>query len=208
MGLEADTLATRAKAPEERRALILRATIEVLLERGFAGTRVNDIAAAAGTSTGLVLYHFGSLAGAMAAALQMAEDEFHAELAEDLAAADTASAKLHCLIRHSAGDVRADAEWRLWLETWVRALHDEAIRSVRATHEERWRQALRAIIEEGIASGEFRTDDIEMSLDHLSALVDGLAVALSNHDRDMSIERFIAVCTAAARADLGADLVS
>lgn len=206
MGADVVTLATRAKAPEERRALILRATIDVLLERGFAGTRVNDIAAAAGTSTGLVLYHFGSLAGAMAAALQMAEDEFHAELAEDLAGSDSASAKLLCLLRHSAGDVRADAEWRLWLETWVRALHDEAIRSVRATHEDRWRQALRAIIDEGIASGEFRTDDIEMSLDHLSALVDGLAVALSNHDRGMTTERFIAVCIAAARADLGADL--
>ncbi len=203
---EAEGLAARTKAPEERRALILRATIDLLLERGFAGTRVHDIAAAAGTSTGLVLYHFGSLAGAMAAALQLAEDEFHAALERDLSTMQSASEKLLCILRHSAGDVRADAEWRLWLETWVRALHDDAIRTVRATHEERWRSALRRIIEEGIATGEFLSADIDMSLDHLSALVDGLAVALSNHDRGMTTTRFIAVCIKAARADLGADI--
>jgi hypothetical protein len=77
---------------------------------------------------------------------------------------------------------------------------------VRATHEERWRSALRRIIEEGIATGEFLSADIDMSLDHLSALVDGLAVALSNHDRGMTTTRFIAVCIKAARADLGADI--
>ena len=41
--------ALSAKAPEERRELILRATVAVVRERGFAGTRVADIAEAAGT---------------------------------------------------------------------------------------------------------------------------------------------------------------
>ena len=54
-------------APEERRERILRATVEVVRTRGFAGTRVSDIAAAAGTSQGLILYHFQSLAGALGA---------------------------------------------------------------------------------------------------------------------------------------------
>lgn len=195
-----------AKAPEERRALILRATIEIILERGFAGTRVQDIAQAAGTSTGLVLYHFGSLAGAMAAALQMAEDELHTHLTADLARLRSAPDKLVCLLRHSAGDVRADAEWRLWLEAWVRALHDDSIRAVRAEHEGRWRATLRSIIEEGSAAGVFTVADLDMTIDHLSALIDGLAVALSNHDRGMTTERFIDVCLAAARSLLHADL--
>jgi AcrR family transcriptional regulator len=69
-----------SKDPEERRRRILAATIEVVRERGFAGTRVLDISAAAGTSPGLVLYHFGSLAGALAEALTFAEDTYYADL--------------------------------------------------------------------------------------------------------------------------------
>ena len=76
--------ALAAKAPEERRERILRATIAVVRERGFAGTRVTDIAAAAGTSQGLILYHFGSLAGAFAASLTLLEDEFYEELDRNL----------------------------------------------------------------------------------------------------------------------------
>ena len=72
------------KAPEERRRRILTATVDVLRERGFAGTRVTDIADAAGTSSGLVLYHFKSLEGALAEALTTLEDDFYAELAAEL----------------------------------------------------------------------------------------------------------------------------
>jgi AcrR family transcriptional regulator len=50
-------MSTAAKAPEERRRRILAATVDVVRERGFAGARVADIAEAAGTSSGLVLYH-------------------------------------------------------------------------------------------------------------------------------------------------------
>jgi AcrR family transcriptional regulator len=44
----------------QRRAEILDAAVGVVLERGFAGTRVIDVADALDISTGLVHYHFDS----------------------------------------------------------------------------------------------------------------------------------------------------
>ena len=69
------------KDPEERRRRILAAAVDVLTEKGFAGTRIADVAAAAGTSPALVVYHFGTLDGALAEALGSVEDAFYADLA-------------------------------------------------------------------------------------------------------------------------------
>lgn len=45
---------------EEKRARILQVAAELLAERGYAGTTLADIAAAAGTQAGSLYYHFDS----------------------------------------------------------------------------------------------------------------------------------------------------
>lgn len=60
----------RAPRPEERRvdgeksrAALLDAALEEFSAKGFAGTRVRDVAARAGVSKDLIAYHFGSKEG-------------------------------------------------------------------------------------------------------------------------------------------------
>ena len=47
-------------AVEARRVEILEATCEVVIERGFAGTRVADVAKRLNVSNSLIHYHFDS----------------------------------------------------------------------------------------------------------------------------------------------------
>jgi AcrR family transcriptional regulator len=54
----------------ETRVRLLQAAAEVFAERGYEGTRVADIAAAAGVSNGALYAHFGSKAELMVAALR------------------------------------------------------------------------------------------------------------------------------------------
>ncbi|MGW3345750.1 TetR family transcriptional regulator [Nonomuraea rubra] len=54
----------------ETRERLLLAAAEVFAERGYDGTRVADIAAAAGVSNGALYAHFGSKAGLLVAALR------------------------------------------------------------------------------------------------------------------------------------------
>jgi AcrR family transcriptional regulator len=54
----------------QTRQRLLRAAADVFAERGYDGTRVADIAAAAGVSNGALYAHFGSKAGLLVAALR------------------------------------------------------------------------------------------------------------------------------------------
>ena len=169
-----DDMTLAAKAPDERRRRILSAAIAVLRERGFSGTRVADIAATAGTSPALVLYHFSSLADVLVAALESVEDDYYSELA-----ASNDSDPIDRLVRMavlSSEGGPAFGDWKLWLEVWVRGLHDERIDQLRRISDERGRDAILAVVDAGVASGQFTVDDPARSTLRLACLMDGLAV--------------------------------
>ncbi len=192
-----------SKAPEERRRRILAATIEVVRERGFAGTRVLDISQAAGTSPGLVLYHFGSLAGALAEALTYAEDTYYADLERDLGSAADPVQRLRVMAQLGAASSPAVGDWTLWLELWVRALRDESARNARLALDKRWRGALREVIDAGIAGGDFTAADPAASTLRLASLMDGLAIQLALEDPGMTPARFRRLWLDGAAIELG-----
>jgi len=190
------------KAPEERRRRILSAAVDVLRERGYAGTRVADIADAAGTSSGLVLYHFKSLENVLAEALTTVEDEFYAEFETDLEHARGALDRLRHMGELGAGAGPAVGDWALWLEIWVRALRDEGARATRESLDRRWRGMLRDTIATGVAEGVFSPDDIDDTTVRLASLMDGLAIQLALADPDMSSDRMSALWLAASAQEL------
>ena len=191
-----------AKAPEERRDRILRATVDVVRERGFAGTRVADIAESAGTSQGLILYHYKSLAGALNAALTLLEDEFYDDLDRDLREQIGPVERLRHMADLGAGLGPAVGDWRLWLELWVRALHDDDARATRESLDRRWRSALREVIAEGQSTGDFDPVDPESSAIRLACLMDGLAIQLALEDQDMTPGRLADLWWQGAVAEL------
>ncbi len=195
--------ALAAKAPEERRERILRATIAVVRERGFAGTRVTDIAAAAGTSQGLILYHFGSLAGAFAASLTLLEDEFYEELDRNLSEVVGPVPRLRHIAELGAGYGPAVGDWRLWLELWVRAIRDDDARAARESLDTRWRGALRQVVDEGLAAGVFAARDPKASVLRLAALMDGLAIQLALAEPGMTTGKFTELWWQSAVLELG-----
>jgi AcrR family transcriptional regulator len=194
------------KAPEERRRRILVAAAEVLRDRGYAGTRVADIADAAGTSSGLVLYHFKSLEGTLAEALTALEDEFYAALEQDMEATVGPAERLRRMAALAAGGGPAIGDWALWLEIWVRALRTEAARATREQLDRRWRGVLRDVVEEGRAAGLFDPADVDDSVVRLASLMDGLAIQLALGDPGMTPGRMVELWLAAASLELGADL--
>jgi AcrR family transcriptional regulator len=195
-----------SKAPEERRRRIILAAVDVLRERGYAGTRVADIADAAGTSSGLVLYHFKSLEGALTEALTTVEDDFYADLERDLGATVGPVERLRHMGELAAGSGPAVGDWALWLEIWVRALHHPAARATRESLDRRWRGALREVISEGVWAGVFHPADVDESTVRLASLMDGLAIQLALADPDMSSERMCRLWLGAATLELGADV--
>jgi AcrR family transcriptional regulator len=200
-----------AKAPEERRRRILAAAIDVLRERGFAGTRVADIAAAAGTSPALVLYHFSSLGDVLLEALSSVDEAFYAELREGTDdELDSSGDPQDQLVRIAALAGRGGAafgDWQLWLEVWVRARHDARVDQVRRTLDARWRDSLRAVVEAGVAADVFTVVNPHRASLRLASLMDGLAVQAVLGDDGMTPERMTEIWLEGAAVELGADPV-
>jgi AcrR family transcriptional regulator len=205
-GYEGASMSLAAKAPEERRRRILMAAVDVLRERGYSGTRVVDIAEAAGTSSGLVLYHFKSLEGVLAQALTTLEDDFYEGLARDLQATSGPVERLRYMGELGAGAGPAVGDWSLWLEIWVRALRDDGARLTREALDSRWRSALREVIDEGVASGEFAPRDAEATTTRLASLMDGLAIQLALADPGMTPTRMRDLWLESASLELAAEI--
>jgi len=199
----AETLA--AKDPEQRRRRILEAAMQVVKDRGFAGTRVSDIAAAAGTSAALVLYHFSSLADVLVAALTWSDDAWYAELERSLNPLDP----LDALVQLAAATASNGAEfgdWALWLEVWVRARHDERVEEVRASLDARWRRLLRDIVSAGVDRGDFDAPDPEQAAFRLASSMDGLAVqGVLGDPPELSADQMARLWLTGAARELGVD---
>lgn len=192
------------RASHERRTRILESTVHVVRERGFAGTRVADIAKHADTSAGLVLYHFGSLQGALTAALTAAENTFYTELAQVLETASSPVVRLRLMAELAAGYGPAVGDWVLWLELWVRALRDPEARAARESLDQRWRAALTAVVKEGVAGGDFTVADPSTATTRLASLMDGLAIQLALGDPAIDVARFRVLWLGAAALELDA----
>jgi len=193
-----------AKDPEERRRRILQAAIQVLRARGFSGTRVADIAAAAGTSPALVLYHFSSLGDVLVAALGSVDEQFYANLAAPPQPADPRD-QLARMAALAAEGGPAFGDWQLWLEVWVRARHDQRIDDLRRSLDQRWRDELEKVIRAGVDDRLFTTNDPDAAALRLAALMDGLAVQVVLGEPDLTPEILVQLWLDGAALELSAD---
>ena len=176
----------------------------MIAERGFAATRIADVAERAGTSAPGVLYWFDSRDQLLAEALTFAEDEFARELDAKLAELDGAPARLAALIGNSVGG----EEWVLWLELWTRALRDPDLAEARQRLDDQWRAQIAEIVRDGQANGDFAGNEPERVALELAALIDGLAVQVALGDTAVSPELMRATCIEVAERLLEVELPS
>ncbi|MGI8575470.1 MAG: TetR family transcriptional regulator C-terminal domain-containing protein [Egibacteraceae bacterium] len=208
--------AQRPAQNEQRRQQILAAAARVIAARGLCDARIADIAAAAETSTGLTLYYFGSKGHLLAEALTAAEDQFYLHLFRVITAIDDPREQMLRLISGSCPDAKAaldelDADWRLWLELWARALHDPEVARRRAGLDRRWRSTIADVVRTGqrrhVFSSEVEPQDFALEL---AALIDGLALQVTLHDVEVDSERMrtIALSYAMRRLEFQLDEVT
>ena len=143
---------------DERRREILEATCKVVIERGFANTRIADVANELGVSSGLIHYHFESKGALFAEALRYASESDLARLASTVAEGDTAIQKLERIFQlYSPSE--SEPEWLLWIDSWGEAMRSRELRDISQELDLAWKHTIEQIILEGVESGEFQCDD-------------------------------------------------
>lgn len=171
---------TRHLSPQERRTQILQAARDCFAERGYAVTRVEEIAKAAGLSKGGLYVHFAS----KEAIFDALHDEEVARAGEALAVIRAlplpAREKLGALAAGIvARYVSSEQHRRFLLVLGEVGLSTPSVQAkVLATHG-MFVAAITEMVEEGIASGEFRPVDPRHAALLLKVLSDGIEGAIA-----------------------------
>lgn len=192
----------RRQTVDERRAEILETTCEVVIDRGFAATRISDVANRLGVSSGLIHYHFENKEQLLAEAFKFAARQDMDRVGAQIADAPTALAKLDRIFQLWAPE-QDDYAWMLWIDSWGEALRNESMQEISQELDEQSKAQLEAIIEQGVASGEFVCADPEGAAWRLSALADGLAIQMAAHGGVISRSEHRKHLRTAASAELG-----
>jgi AcrR family transcriptional regulator len=193
---------------DQRRAEILDGAIQVLIERGFANTRVADVAKRLDVSPSLIHYHFDSKESLLAEAFAQAANEDIALLEADIDAAPTAVRKLDALIRNYVPEGSNDVEWMLWIDAWGEALRNPQLRTISQRLDAESLDLIERVLHTGVETGEFTCDDVPGAAMRLAGLIDGLAVQFAAHDGVLGAEQIVEHVRIAAAREVGLDVAA
>lgn len=178
----------RRHSPDVRRAMIVAAAQEAIVEDGFPATSARSIAARSGIAVGTLTYHFDSIDALLVEALRDASERMTADIATAVERESGAAARLRRLVMDALPDTEAARRaWRLWLEYWARAAHSPELAHMHSERYEVWRQLVLSILEDGVATGELTVPDPSLTTSRLVALIDGLGLQTAIGDRGMTI---------------------
>ena len=170
---------------DQRREQMLRAALEVIVERGFPETRIADVAERAGTSPALVIYYFKTKDRLLTDAIRFSEDTWYETGMSRMASIDSAAGRLEELVAMTClpeADSEPNESWLVWLDLWAQAGRHPEVASVRRKFDERWRETISLLVVEGQEVGEFGPVDPADFAVTMSALLDGFAIQIALAD--------------------------
>jgi AcrR family transcriptional regulator len=191
-----------------RRPEILDAAVEELLLRGYDGVRLADVAARLGATKAMPLHYWRSREELLDDALVHADERFQAALEAEMAELSAPVERLRRLLRRCAVEDTAAGLWPLWFELWSRSLRSPRLREAHARQEQRYRELIAGLVREGRATGDFPAGKPEEVALVLSALMDGVAVAVVLGDPAFDAERTDRLLRETAERLLGIPLAS
>lgn len=159
-----------------RRETALDAAVTVLVERGYEGTRFKDVAAVSGIAVSTLQVYFGSREDMLVEALlRSTASEVEAMERSAGQVAGGSWERLSALVDYGLNTpVRA---WRMLMEFWGAAAHDDELRRHSETLAARYRAPFADVINAGSRAGDFvPVTDVDAIVDVLIATLDGRMV--------------------------------
>jgi AcrR family transcriptional regulator len=172
------------------RARILQAAIRCLAEGGIDEVRITRVARLAQVSTASVHYHFETrellLAEALEASFQVAGE---VRLSTKYGTGPVVERLRRKVDESLPYPGRRTTEWGLWVELWLRAVREPALRETAAEVYRGLHRSMRDLIAEGVERGEFAAADPAGIADRALAAIDGFGLRALLGDPTMPVER-------------------
>jgi len=174
---------------DQRRGQMLRAALDVISERGFADTRIADIAERIGISPALVIYYFKTKDQLLTEAIKHYEGTWYAEAKRRMDKLATAAERIEEFVAMNLlpdPDPDPEGTWKLWLDLWAQAARNADVADVRREFDEREREVVVSLVVAGQEAGEFARIDPHPFSIFVCALLDGLAIQIALEDPAVS----------------------
>ena len=182
---------------DQRREQMLRAALEVIADRGYADTRIADVAERTGISPALVIYYFTTKDSLLTEAMRLAEDLWYDLGARRMEVIDSAAGRLEEIVAMTClpeADTEPHSSWTLWLDFWTLAARSPEVAKLRQKDDERWRDMISSVVRYGQESGEFSEVDPGNFSILLCSLLDGLAIQVALEDPVVDPARAFELC--------------
>ncbi len=190
----------------DARERILEAACDLIASDGIDDVRIARVATRARASTALVHHYFSTREELLEQALVHSFETAGSErFAEEPDGEPSPSRGLSRAIEASLplpGDQERD--WTLWVELWLRAVRDPALRPLAADLYGRYREWFATFIAAGLESGEFESSKPVAELADLAvALVDGLGIRALVRDPEVDLDRARELVAGVLAVELG-----
>ena len=182
---------------DQRREQMLRAALEVIADRGYADTRIADVAERTGISPALVIYYFKTKDRLLTEAIRYLDNLWYADGQRRMAALPTAAARIEEIVAMTClpeADTEPHSSWTLWLDFWTLAARSPEVAKLRQKDDERWRDMISSVVRYGQESGEFSEVDPGNFSILLCSLLDGLAIQVALEDPVVDPARAFELC--------------
>lgn len=178
-GADAHSGPRRRRHDPGRRDRIIESCLDVIAERGVAGTSHRRVAATAGVPLGSMTYHFAGMDALLRESFARFADSVSAAIVRRMATANTREEAIDAIIAHIDGDIfRSPRELVLTHELYTLAAREPGYRELTNA----WMTTNRSILEEHLDPATARMVD---------ALIEGLTIhrALDTEPQDPDLVR-------------------
>jgi AcrR family transcriptional regulator len=189
-----------------RRDQMLAAAATLIAERGFADTRIADVASRVGASPALVIYYFGTKDSLLTEALRWSERSFYTATEEMLRSTTKLRDRLEILVEWTLvpdKQTSLTGDWGLWFDLWAQAFRHPEVKKDRAELDAQWRDLIMRVVQAGIDADEIGQLDVETFAIMWGSLLDGLVVQVALDDPVVDAVRARTVALAVAYKELG-----
>jgi AcrR family transcriptional regulator len=173
-------MAPRPDVSEERKAQIYQAALMCFNRKGYHHTTMDDIVAESGLSKGSLYWYFKSKKELFLGLFRDLMDQL-GQAWESIAADEEANATdklLTSLTLFRAEFVEMVPLFGVMMEAWALTRHDEDVERLARELYEPYLEIMAHIIEEGVASGEFRVESPRATTLVIMTLFDGIILAM------------------------------
>ena len=183
-----------------QRDAVLDAAEELIRDEGADGWSLEDLAARPGVGAAAVAAELGSEWEAFCLVIRRDEARFE-RLARGTAAVSP-GARLVALLEACVPDF----DWTFWIELWSLALRDDRARALRADLDERFRDLIEEMIEDGVEAGEFSVPDTRAVAVTIATLIDAMALQATLGDTTIRPNYMLDACVMVSGVFLGTSL--